>query len=282
MFNRTSGGLSSVHLFYDVDIIIYCEGIDRSDASSTFDEVFWTSVMQLLGVRCVCKSLGCKDTVLALHSEIVDNGLKNTILALDLDYDWFFNKKIDHPAVIYTYGYSWENDAILMMSMHNVLNLFINAVSIENYKIRLEQFKTSLSPLLRRVCVLDIRYFECSRALFDRTKPQEIILTKPADFPKINVNRLLRAARNICDIGCSVSKSQYENIDGFVRFFGKSVLKLIYYWFVKISRDSDYGRKVSYDTFLGSLLSSMRLEGASDLELHYRSSVERFRDYVEL
>lgn len=57
------------------------------------------------------KSLGSKDNLLPYAKDIADAKIANTIVVMDRDHDHHRQCIINHPCIIYTYGYSWENDA---------------------------------------------------------------------------------------------------------------------------------------------------------------------------
>ncbi|MDT8922788.1 DUF4435 domain-containing protein [Pseudomonas taiwanensis] len=125
-FVRTNSGLSNFHAFFGVEYIVYSEGGDpkkskkneHSDDATidevwSIDSIFWRSVFSkfLPGTAIKIKSLGSKDFVRPYAEKIQTNSIKNSIAVFDRDYDCYRGEIINHPRVLYTYGYSWENDA---------------------------------------------------------------------------------------------------------------------------------------------------------------------------
>jgi len=113
-FERTSSGLSNAHLFHSVDFVVYVEGKyeeNNSDLAS-HDQYFWRSVAENVMPAKTFKfiSRGSKVNLLSIATEIISGNISNTLVALDRDYDLECNNFLCHPRVIYTYGYSWEND----------------------------------------------------------------------------------------------------------------------------------------------------------------------------
>lgn len=113
-FSRTASGLSNVAKFYGVDCIVYAEGrtqVCDTDPGS-LDLVFWTRIFDryapTLNVRVVCR--GSKDELLQIASQVASGIVSNVAVALDRDYDPELGRMVNHSAVVYTYGYSWEND----------------------------------------------------------------------------------------------------------------------------------------------------------------------------
>lgn len=120
MFTRTNSGISNQHIFYNVDLIIYTEG---GSETFTLDEAmngkgntysvdirFWKSVLAKLDKRIKFKAVGSKTTCLSLCEKIINKEVSNTAVAMDRDIDGFTGNLIDSPYILYSKGYSWEND----------------------------------------------------------------------------------------------------------------------------------------------------------------------------
>ncbi len=117
IFSRTASGVSNHSFFSGVDLIIYSEGgtIDREnpEASWSIDSLFWKNIFSrfLPGIKIKVKSLGSKENVLPYAEGISSGEYSNSLAVLDRDHDSHKGIIIDHPRVLYTHGYSWENDA---------------------------------------------------------------------------------------------------------------------------------------------------------------------------
>lgn len=120
MFTRTNSGISNQHIFYNVDLIIYTEGgsetftLDKAmnGKGNTYsvDIRFWKSVLAKLDKRIKFKAVGSKTTCLSLCEKIINKEVINTAVAMDRDIDGFTGNLIDSPYILYSKGYSWEND----------------------------------------------------------------------------------------------------------------------------------------------------------------------------
>ena len=275
MFKRTPNGLSNEHLFYGVQFTVYCEGKIQDPDVSTFDELFWTVILKQAGASFIVKSVGDKSSVLELLNDIQNNNVKNVLLCADADYDDVFQKKIDHPCLIHSYGYSWESDAIVFMNFFSAINLFINCANESIHQYEFEKFTKKFEKTLRRACIIDIRYFNAPSALFDREKPQSILINDIAKAPKLNVKKLLQSASNI-----SYRESanlRYPN-NPWSSFFGKTVAKIVYHWFANRFSKEKLARKVSYDIFMGHLSSSCSLND-NELSEYYSPKINRFLEH---
>src|SRR6185437_15614878 len=120
-FHRTPGGLFNLRYFLKVDGVIYVEGgesftaeqiMNGSYTAESHDIHFWRTVFRACGssLKLAFRAVGSKTNLQKL-ARLVDNGeVTGTLVAMDRDYDHLFGNKISSPQVLYTYGYSWEND----------------------------------------------------------------------------------------------------------------------------------------------------------------------------
>lgn len=105
-----------------VDAVVFAEGggnqLKISDIelgagdSSTLDSAFWSSIFRALAhERSVeVRSVGNKLTVESIAHLVASGAVSRVIVALDRDFDDRRARKIDHSNILYTFGYSWEND----------------------------------------------------------------------------------------------------------------------------------------------------------------------------
>ncbi|MFB2681454.1 hypothetical protein [Shewanella mangrovisoli] len=121
-FTRTNSGISNNHLFHNVDIIIYTEGGDKSFSiedieedkynTSSIDIKFWSGLFNAakLNRTVKFKALGSKSVSKTIRDKINGNEIKNVAIALDRDLDFVLSQPKESPLILYTKGYSWEND----------------------------------------------------------------------------------------------------------------------------------------------------------------------------
>ncbi|WAI86932.1 hypothetical protein SC65A3_00382 [Psychrobacter sp. SC65A.3] len=99
--------------FFEVDAVIYVEGVD--------DEKFWPEIFDLFSNKVFkFESVQGKPELLKVF-EILKENNSRFLIATDSDYSIFFEESFDHPNVIKTYGHSIENtliqkDSILQVS----------------------------------------------------------------------------------------------------------------------------------------------------------------------
>jgi len=106
-----------LHAFAGVDFIVYTEGGEFDDNKKEYtcsiDAIFWKGFFSrfLPGFTYKVRPLGSKVNLLPHAKDIADLKVTNVIVAMDRDHDHHRMRLINHPLVVYTYGYSWENDA---------------------------------------------------------------------------------------------------------------------------------------------------------------------------
>jgi hypothetical protein len=111
---RTAVGLANKPLFHDVDAIVYVEGGETHTGKpdQSLDVAFWRTVFNELAprLRYRFEPKGGKRNLLQIAQEIITGNVQNSYVAIDSDFDRVFLQNIDHPQVLYTFGYAWEND----------------------------------------------------------------------------------------------------------------------------------------------------------------------------
>lgn len=202
---RSAGGLKSVHLFYKVDYMVYCEGGTQINAddietgggdSNTLDALFWTHVLRANGFRSVhVKSVGAKAVILRLRERLNTVGECSVLLCADRDYDDEFAQTED--GIIYTYGYSWENDVVNLGCVYQLAERLFGAGEIADQIA--SEVRNDLETLLismRRLIESDMTLVCKGRVgIFDRSSPLSVvnITTTPPQLDLARVNAILRA-----------------------------------------------------------------------------------------
>ncbi|SCB53098.1 hypothetical protein GA0061101_1629 [Rhizobium lusitanum] len=68
-----------------------------------------------------------------MAQKVAAGAVGNTIVAMDADFDELLSDKIASPRVLYSYGYSWENDALTFASIETALERLIKTDAIPNH-----------------------------------------------------------------------------------------------------------------------------------------------------
>lgn len=124
-FTRTRSGLSNLHLFYDSDWIVFTEGgtqtltleeVEKGEYNkSSVDIKFWKNVLEIYGFdkKINFRAIGSKTASESICEKIVNGEINNIIVAKDKDLDHYCGNMFNSPFILYTKGYSWENDVFI-------------------------------------------------------------------------------------------------------------------------------------------------------------------------
>lgn len=109
---RSLAGISNQHRFHNADVVLYCESDPEKPPEVSIDAGFWVKVLKAFApeLRVSVRRLGGKTNVLAIADALDGASGGNTICALDRDFDDIHRTDRNYPYVIYSYGYSVEND----------------------------------------------------------------------------------------------------------------------------------------------------------------------------
>ena len=122
-FKRTSSGIANQHLFHGVDLIVFVEGgsknytkqeVDNNLFSKhSIDVAIWSKIFEgyMPDKSIKFKAVGSKTTIKEIAVDIIDNSIATVYAAMDKEFDEVNGNLIKHKNILYTFGYSWENDA---------------------------------------------------------------------------------------------------------------------------------------------------------------------------
>jgi len=146
-FRRTNSGLRNQHLFYNVDIVLFVEGGNLSYSKAevysglhheeTGDIIFWRNIFSVFrnSEKVKFKSVGSKSTIKEIAFDVIDGQLQTVMVAMDSEFDEILNQKIKHPNILYTHGYSYENDVWNATVIKNIIEE-LTATEIQNDEIK--------------------------------------------------------------------------------------------------------------------------------------------------
>lgn len=275
MFSRTQSGLSSEYLFHKVDLVIYCEGKILEGEASSLDEVFWERVFLENGKSVKCKSIGSKTTVKLLANKIISENINNVAIAMDRDYDDLRNMDIKNDKVLYTFGYSWENDVIHSINFDLVFPMFASSNRRSEIRVEFEAYKKLQSRQLKRVFALDYKYISHSSSLFNREKPLSIVGFGGTNAPHVKRHVLLKKAAELGKFQTgNLPREIYQSACGIQKFFGKTVSRLFYQWFVYRAKNFPNKTNIPYEAFMSMLTANLQISSQhSERDRYYRSIV---------
>ncbi len=203
-FTRTKSGIPNYPSFHRVDLVVFTEGGKKSHTfeevqagkynESSIDTLFWKNIFEKhnLNKSIKYKPLGSKTSTKKICELIKLKGGSRTVVAIDLDLNDFTGKKFNSPFILYTQGYSWENDVyhpdliknftsklLLYHSIPKKINDEVDSLyEAFNKKIikllKLELFfrNQDISFIKRCACK---RYFEAQKPYFNQTEIKKLI-----------------------------------------------------------------------------------------------------------
>jgi len=134
---RSDHGLSNRAFFTGAKFTVYVEGGGGNDGASSLDAVFWSDIFKWLrpDIAITVVVSGGKPEVEKIARKVSNGDIDNTIVALDADFDEILGEKIDHPYIIYTYGYSIENDIFCFKSLQDGIHRILNYKDLSEEKL---------------------------------------------------------------------------------------------------------------------------------------------------
>jgi hypothetical protein len=135
LFIRTPQGLSNQAQFLGVDAVVFTESgplsFNLSEIESgaqneeSMDCLFWRNVIGSFAAtkRLHMKPIGSKNATKAVANLVSNGTVSHVLVAMDRDFDHLRNSLIIHPNVLYTLGYSWENDIWTINAMNELFRV---------------------------------------------------------------------------------------------------------------------------------------------------------------
>ena len=285
---RTVGGLASLHLFFRVDCIVYCEGgwpLNEADIlagrgdDGTLDVFFWKSISDLVGAKrnYHFKSVGSKVTLKSIAADVATNALTSVIVCLDRDYDWLCGRRLSYSNVLYTYGYSWESDVVCSLGLERLFfRLFpMTNESKQTVDEGLAHIQSIASDLVRW-CEIEITLSSRDMALlFLRDKPMASIDLNGRALPALSATRL---KVNLTQIGFRRRPRRVVAIsedEVFRHVWGKLAARLFYHLFIRLAARFDTGMRMTYELFMrlmiSELMETMRQDADPEKRAYYET-----------
>lgn len=203
IFTRTHTGLSNQYLFWHVGAVIFVEGGEDAysfsqiqaglSGSQSVDVLFWQKLFLLFlpTKKFKFRTVGSKATIRQIATDIKLGKISHVYVAMDRDHDKIKGSLIVAPGILYTYGYSWENDVFI----RNVIReLFVSMcpVSLDdiNFDAEIDSFYDYFSRNIRWAVYADILLSHFRIPLLPRKNPEWVIKTESDGRPAINREKI--------------------------------------------------------------------------------------------
>jgi hypothetical protein len=121
-FERSPEGIANRHLFLDVDLVAYHE----STSEHSLDKYFWNGIFakHAPNRRIAYLAKGSKEEVIQTYRAYLYAQDGRSIFLLDRDLDGVVGSQLRDRCVVYTYGYSYENDICQVETVSRAIRVY--------------------------------------------------------------------------------------------------------------------------------------------------------------
>lgn len=264
IFSRTHNGLSNAAAFRRARLMVYVEGVTTTESSHSkghysADEFFWRALFRQFrpDLAITIKGCGTKEKTLEFAQKIAQDSPAATVVCLDRDYSFFYGTNIESSSVIYTHGYSWENDVICQ---DTIVKATENGTSLQNADEHIFAIAAPLFDRFERVGKLvgtvDVG---CQQAGFPiqlkQRKYNSLIAADADNAPTLCRKRILHRIKEIKGKRhVKFNSCRADNFYTFRNYFGKAVLYFCFCFSKHVHHH--YGIKInqSFDFFAMNIL----------------------------
>lgn len=204
IFRRTSSGLSNFHLFINAEAVVFLEGgptsftrdkIEDGEFTSISSDIrYWQALFThyLPSRKFQFRSIGSKQSVKSIALDIKNGNISNVIAIMDRDYDNLTGDIIDGDNVLYSYGYSWENDC---WSKQTVNSTVISLTGLCSTRINevddvVSQLFNCFFKQIKNAVKADSLMLQNGASFFDREKPARYITIDDSGRPKLCMEQI--------------------------------------------------------------------------------------------
>ena len=260
IFKRSQSSLNSMHLFFKVDVVVFCEGgasktiveaLMPAPDERTLDTIYWANVVSVqdLGRRYHFKSVGSKVTLLKIAREIVAVNSSTATVCIDSDYDVHLSQMVPSSRLAHTFGYSWESDVLQRPVLDKILAHLIGPPPTE-LTTDIERAIVALRRDALRWCEIDISLrAKAKPCVFDREKPLSVV-NLAAELPCLDHARL---RRRLTESGYKRAPKRVVTLQEEVVLqvaFGKLISKLLYHLIHKLALTVVHRLRLDYESFM--------------------------------
>ncbi|MFK0272918.1 DUF4435 domain-containing protein [Ensifer sp. NPDC090286] len=254
VFERSPDGIANRALFFDVDYVAYHEG--SHDDEYSLDFLFWSNLFKAIKPNTNVKFLaaGSKTDIIEIADNI-DKNPKSVLFLLDRDYDDIVGVMKFDESIIYTYGYSFEND---IATIKNCAYFIYHAFPVSGIKDRLhEEFNTYIDNnknSLQLIAVGDQKSKMNGVAGIGTANFQRLYVdSRLGSTPDISHKNLEAELQKISDL----LKQECQSSDDWGRRLnGHFLLDVFYRIFTKFARTLDTKFRIDKKYFCRALIST--------------------------
>ena len=289
-FIRTASGINNSRHFFNVDIVLYCEGgdgdyslediLENKYCDNSNDILFWEKVFKKFkpDIKIKIKSIGANSVVNDIKNHILDNDIQHSYVARDRDYK---HMNIGLYSVsnieLVTYGYSWENDVWNIESALKIYCTLTHTQLNNNIKDQIQVLLRKFERKLSKIITLDINlatYYNesafqknskkcCARFIKQKGEPVPIL----TEFLKDG--KLLRGRLN-----SRITFDYYVNSDFLVDCQGHLLAEIYYRIIVYLVQKKIRKRKIEKEIVYAMVINEL-FESHSYIYQHYQEMLNK-------
>lgn len=290
-FVRTDSGLSNLHLFEGADAIVYLEGgpslsvedLEEGKCTHSSDDIrFWQEMFDHFrpDKKIAFKSIGSKTAVLKIAKKIEAGEISSVVAVMDRDFDHLSSKIIVHPNVVYTHGYSWENDCWQEPAVQAAAILLCGTSKNSSQGVSIASdislFYKKISEQLNRHVRMDAGLRLLDLPYFDRDGFQRYVAVRSGK-PELNIQQLRSTANNarmsrpskltFGSLSVSCVKDCYGHLIGLICYrILCSILSK------HRASDASISKSAANSIVVSKLISTINQPLLSPINLHYQAS----------
>ena len=288
-FLRSPAGISNLHIFLKADTVVYVEGGRRSYSAEdvllgkfgteSIDILFWQNLFLTFskGVKVAVRCCGSKTTAHAIAAKIVSGEVINVCIALDRDLDNWMGTRISSPLVFYTYGYSWENDALHATVLCDMFYALC-PVPRDHTDVAAEVLASlsSFADAIYPAVCADIILAHSGSSLLPRDNPESVILVGSDKHPVINVERIQCLLSEAEKAGHDLAASKIAPsslVDCYGALLASFCYRLLLYLCHRHSHISRFSKDVFAAMAIDKFANRLRAGELDPLYSHYRDQL---------
>lgn len=258
---RTVSGLANQHLFFDVDLVVYCEGgadlllsdALRDGSEETADAAFWRTIFESIrpGLRVHVKSVGSKSIAREIATLVSDTSVPTVLVCTDADFDDIGPTLQPLSRQVRTWGYSWETD----LAHIDILKCVFFRIRPSTQRSRaafqaLDQWYVDFTSKCSEYVLADAQRIKGgSSGVFDRDNPIRCIGGSIGSVPILDDTHLLDRAQAPLADGHAEIVIDPKEVKTPRNCYGKMLLRSCYHALTHFMQRVRRGR-LDYDTFV--------------------------------
>lgn len=281
-FERTRSGQRNRARFLGVELTCYVEG-GGGQGEASADAIYWQAIFETFAPSRKIKFLprGGKPILETLAQQIVADNIDNTFVAMDRDYDGFREGLIRDRRILYSLGYSWENDLFCpdgVVITYGALARLPHVPAAADVFLR--DGYLSFERDIRRASAADFFAFCRGSSILPRQSPGRVLsLSAATGFPTCNYREVLKLTADANKSTRARRRLQGARFDNVIancvgHIVAHAVKLLLTSAVRRFVRNANYSLEHIIDTAVGHLRRHFSRRLRSPKAVYYRGMID--------